>query len=528
MKRLFSFVLALVFGLQPVFAFAAFETPSALLDAIRMDTAPRIIKGEVHANIETATWVSVWFDAAQEGKNIETGKGNMKVTVDVVNTDENIKGRFKGEVRVVEQKLFIKLDTAEGTFENDNVLATAKVVLKKWVEVPLDHQEHDVLGEVDDIIDSSFANEMFNLSHVQSAIAHSYTLTLKPEVVQDIAADIQGGSADFSLKIDTNLSDIFQTGKVTVNFMSDTANVHGTATMQRSKTALNIAVPAGAVSMDDLYKSLPAAMGMNPVDSVFGLPISDGEMYGPSNDDWMDEEDTGDDQWTDEWELPETQDPIVQPTAKPSRRSIINNVREQRASTVKARTPARNTSTSTLDDHGLVIGRADAPITIVEFGDYECPFCGRHFADTMPALMKEYINTGKVRYVFRNFPLAFHPGALPAAVAVECALEQGNVQAVELHDAIYTAVNGGLELTMNNIQDWSKTITSIDSAEFRTCTTDESSMHSVDADIEAGTRAGVMGTPAFFILGPNGEEEQITGAYPIDEFRRVIDGILGE
>jgi len=512
-------MLATVFGLQPVLVFAAFETPSSLFDAIRMDASARTIKGEVHGNMEGSLWMSAWFDAAQEGKNLENGKANVKMTVDVVETKQNMKGRIKLEMRVVDQKMFMKLDQAEGSFENENVMATANVVLKKWIEVPLEKDGRDIVGEIDDM-DSSFANEMFDLAHVQSAFGHTYTLTLKPSVLQDILSDMQGGSADFSMNVNTNLSDLFQTGKVTLNFTSETASVRGNATMQRSNTPLSIVAPADAVNIEELYQDLPSAFGVNPFDSYMDIaePAYPSDEWEVPAEDW---------QWEEEMEE-EPVAPSIQRGIKPSRRSIRETVRTQREATRRPSVKPANTSSSTLDDHGLVIGRSSAPITIVEFGDYECPFCGTHFSTTMPKIMKEYIDTGKVRYVFRNYPLSFHPGAMPAAIAVECALKQGNLQAVELHDAIYTAVGGGLELTMENIQDWAKNVDGIATPDFNTCTDNEETADLVEADIEEGTEAGVMGTPSFFILGPAGETKQITGAYPIDEFRRVIDEILGE
>ena len=82
------------------------------------------------------------------------------------------------------------------------------------------------------------------------------------------------------------------------------------------------------------------------------------------------------------------------------------------------------------------LGRADAPVTLVEFSDFQCPFCGRFFATTLPALKKDYIDTGKLRYVFRDFPLdQLHPNARKAAEAAHCAGEQGKYW--EMHDVLF-------------------------------------------------------------------------------------------
>ncbi|MBL7058898.1 thioredoxin domain-containing protein [Candidatus Pacearchaeota archaeon] len=84
-----------------------------------------------------------------------------------------------------------------------------------------------------------------------------------------------------------------------------------------------------------------------------------------------------------------------------------------------------------------VKGDSNAPVTIVEFSDYECPYCGRHFAQTYPQLLSEYVDTGKVKMVFKDFPLNFHAKAQKAAEAARCAGEQGDYWG--MHDALFTS-----------------------------------------------------------------------------------------
>ena len=96
--------------------------------------------------------------------------------------------------------------------------------------------------------------------------------------------------------------------------------------------------------------------------------------------------------------------------------------------------PSGPVRTSVADAPSL--GRADAPVTLVEFSDFQCPFCGRFFATTLPALKQDYIDTGKLRYVFRDFPLdQLHPNARTAAVAAHCAGEQGKYW--DMHDVLF-------------------------------------------------------------------------------------------
>ena len=86
-----------------------------------------------------------------------------------------------------------------------------------------------------------------------------------------------------------------------------------------------------------------------------------------------------------------------------------------------------------------VLGDTNAPITIIEFSDYECPFCKRHFDQTLPQLISQYVNSGKVKIVFRDFPLSFHdPMATKEAVAANCAKDQGgDKKYFEFHDEIF-------------------------------------------------------------------------------------------
>lgn len=95
-----------------------------------------------------------------------------------------------------------------------------------------------------------------------------------------------------------------------------------------------------------------------------------------------------------------------------------------------------SSSRTTIDiGHLPQLGEKNAKVTIVEFSDLECPYCRRFFLDTFPQLKKEYIDTGKVAFYFRHFPLSFHPLALPLANAAECANDQGKFW--EMHDKIY-------------------------------------------------------------------------------------------
>ena len=149
---------------------------------------------------------------------------------------------------------------------------------------------------------------------------------------------------------------------------------------------------------------------------------------------------------------------------------------------------------------GPALGMEDAPITIVEFSDYQCPFCRKHFLGAFATLKASYIDTGKVRYFFRDFPLdSIHPYARKAAEAAHCAGDQGKFW--DMHDVMFT--NQGA-LTSDDLRDFARTMTlNLDS--FNTCLGSGKYAKSVDMDVAAGSAAGVTGTPGFFIGKTNKE-----------------------
>jgi protein-disulfide isomerase len=157
-------------------------------------------------------------------------------------------------------------------------------------------------------------------------------------------------------------------------------------------------------------------------------------------------------------------------------------------------------------------GPANAKVTIVEFSDFECPYCSRA-TPTVEAFMKKY--DGRVRLVFRQFPLPMHKLAAKAAEGALCANEQSKFW------PMYDKLFGNQErLQPSDIKGYAKEL-GLDTAKFDTCL-DSGKMHAaVEADIEAGRAVGVDGTPAFFING-----RPYSGAQPLEKFEEVIDAEL--
>ena len=160
-------------------------------------------------------------------------------------------------------------------------------------------------------------------------------------------------------------------------------------------------------------------------------------------------------------------------------------------------------------DDDPMLGNKDAKVTIVQFAEFQCPYCGKA-RDSVDQVMKNY--EGKVRMVFRDFPLSFHPRAIPAAIAANCAEKQGkywevhndmmsNQRALEESDLTGYATKAGL-----NLDKWNA------------CRQDPAIAAEVQADVAAGSALGVTGTPAFFINGI-----MLSGAQPYEQFKTIVD-----
>ncbi|PIN75419.1 disulfide bond formation protein DsbA [Candidatus Woesearchaeota archaeon CG10_big_fil_rev_8_21_14_0_10_36_11] len=169
----------------------------------------------------------------------------------------------------------------------------------------------------------------------------------------------------------------------------------------------------------------------------------------------------------------------------------------------------------TLIDDDAVLGSSNAPITIVEFSDYECPFCARFYAQTLQQIETQYVDTGKVKLIFRDFPLSFHQQAQKAAEAAECAGEQGKYY--EMHNALF---ENGVEGGVTSFKKFALNL-GLNTAMFNTCLDTGAMASEIQQDFLDGQRAGVQGTPAFFING-----NLVSGAQPFSVFEQVIEAAL--
>jgi protein-disulfide isomerase len=161
-----------------------------------------------------------------------------------------------------------------------------------------------------------------------------------------------------------------------------------------------------------------------------------------------------------------------------------------------------------------VHGPDDAPVTIVEYTDYECSFCRRYNRLILPEILDEY--EGRIRYIVRHFPLlGLHPAAVGAAVAAVCAEQQGSFW--EYHDLLFAQEKG---LSPESLLAYAQE-TGLREEAFRECLEDEETSKVVQDDMQRGAEYGVRGTPAFFING-----RVVMGAQPLEAFKKTIDAAL--
>jgi protein-disulfide isomerase len=194
------------------------------------------------------------------------------------------------------------------------------------------------------------------------------------------------------------------------------------------------------------------------------------------------------------------------------RQAFIQTLRAQNAVTVYLQAPAAARVT-VATDKGFVRGAKDAPVTIVEFSDFQCPFC-KNATLTVKQVVEKY--SGKVKWVFRDFPIAnLHPAAPKAHEAARCAAEQGKFW--EYHDLLFEK---SPRQAPDELKQYAKDL-KLDSASFVQCLDSGKHEAEVNRDIQDGARLGVTGTPTFFING-----RQLVGAQPSTAFQKIIDSEL--
>jgi protein-disulfide isomerase len=233
--------------------------------------------------------------------------------------------------------------------------------------------------------------------------------------------------------------------------------------------------------------------------------------------------------------------PSYEATANPSAKAheadhevieqqILNELRQIRALLEKQQqapqpSTAPATQRATVSISGQSIGSKNAPVTLVEFADYQCPFCKQFQTTVFDRLKKDYIDTGKVRFISRDLPLDFHPHAMDAAVATQCAGEQAHFW--QMRD---TLISHSDNLAPEAITKYATEI-GLDMNRFHTCIGQDAYASAIRQNIAEANAAGISGTPSFVIGKSSGgsvEGEVVVGASSYESFKKDLDDSLAQ
>ena len=175
-----------------------------------------------------------------------------------------------------------------------------------------------------------------------------------------------------------------------------------------------------------------------------------------------------------------------------------------------------------------VMGSDEAPVTIIEFSDFECPYCARHFETVLPLIKKELVDTGKARYAFVNMPLPIHENAFFYSEAALCSGEQGKFW--EMHDLLFQEQK---TLSQDLLAGLGQRL-GLDESAYRDCLVGRVFQKKVSDQFDLGYAAGLEATPTFYVGRTNPEsktvrgERYLRGVRSFEEFRRIVEQLSGE
>lgn len=206
------------------------------------------------------------------------------------------------------------------------------------------------------------------------------------------------------------------------------------------------------------------------------------------------------------------------------------NIRNQQLP--QAPLPENNSPQKVSTDDDPVLGDRNAKLTLIEFSDYECPFCKRFYDGALIQIKKEYIDTGKVKLVYRDLPLSFHdPMATLEAIAANCAREQGDDSTYfKYHDEIFNRTkSNGNGLSKDELYTIALDL-GLNASTFKSCLDSEKYKDEVSKDLADASTVGANGTPTFFLGKTTSdgiiEGKKIVGAQPFSAFKPAIDAAL--
>ncbi len=183
--------------------------------------------------------------------------------------------------------------------------------------------------------------------------------------------------------------------------------------------------------------------------------------------------------------------------------------------------PPKITMETFLANGSPILGNPNAPVTLVEFGDYQCQFCNVFFHSTEDDILKNYVETGKVRMIFKDYNI-IGPDSISASHGAHCANDQGLFW--EYHDILYsnwTGENNGWASSENLVK-FAQEI-GLDMDDWSECVTNGSHSQTILASNEDAKNLGITGTPTFFVIGPDDKPTRIFGAQPFEVFENIFE-----
>ena len=205
-------------------------------------------------------------------------------------------------------------------------------------------------------------------------------------------------------------------------------------------------------------------------------------------------------------------------------REVLEKIQKQGLAGGKQRAAKPTTASISIKDKPAM-GSASAPVTVVEFADYQCPFCLRFTRSTFPSLKRDYIDTGKVRWVALNLPLAFHKDARKAAQAAHCAGEQDKFW--EMREVLF---QNPKKLGQEDLPEHAVTL-ELDVESFKACIASDRHLAAIDQDAKDAGAVRLTGTPSF-VVGKTASDkitgQVIIGAQPVNVFSAAIKKALDE
>lgn len=178
-----------------------------------------------------------------------------------------------------------------------------------------------------------------------------------------------------------------------------------------------------------------------------------------------------------------------------------------------------------LENGSPILGSTSAPVTLVEFGDYQCHFCNVFFHETEGRILEDYVDTGKVRIIFKDYHI-IGPDSVEASHGAHCAGGQGLFW--EYHDVLYenwTGENNGWA-SYENLEGFASEMPGLDLGEWVQCMQDRPHSAAILASNRDAKALGLSATPSFFVIGPDGEASRVVGAQPYEFFADVFDAKL--